>query len=63
MTRNGTAKVMKLPMSLARVKSSGDTGRLITKARVFSLRSVTSEVEIEKQAIETITMISISEPT
>ena len=38
------------PASFASVKSSGDTGRLITKASVCSLRSTSSEVEIEKQA-------------
>src|SRR3546814_6504853 len=58
-TTNGTANVSTLPASLDTVKSSGDTGRLITKASVCSLRSTISEVEMEKHAAETITISSI----
>src|SRR3546814_7987331 len=62
-TTNGTANVSTLPASLDNVKYSGDTGRLITKASVCSLRSTTRGVEMEKHDAETIKSSRISEPT
>src|SRR3546814_19651771 len=61
-TTNGTANVSTLPASLDTVKSSGDTGRLITKASVCSLRSTISAVDMEKHAAETITISTTSPP-
>src|SRR3546814_12616661 len=62
-TTNGTANVSTLPARLDTVKSSGDTGRLITQASVCSLRSTLSAVEVGKPHAETITITHISQNT